>query len=222
MRNVNTEVWQMVQIFQWKRGCLVGCCCFSSFFFLHINVLMYIAQIVENYSRVQVGLKIHHWRKVKRDTCEGGHSSLVWPSHHIVLQRVGKDVTKFIVERATHTHRERESHTHATRASHWQWGRAVGSGETTLPHTHHRAASLPFKGQSFKVFTLMILSWFYRGFSWFFSPLSLQTLDSFSGLRCNYVQVLSCCLRISTARFYLKSTLLLLCFLPFMSKHRNS
>lgn len=64
--------------------------------------------------RVHVGLKTHHLRKVTRDNCE--HSG--WPSHCSKLQRVGKDVTKFIVERA---HTERQRLTHANGASHWQW-----------------------------------------------------------------------------------------------------
>lgn len=159
-------------------------------YFFHINVLMYIAQIVRELIAGPGGIKNpslkeseawHLWRRTLL-------SGLALPPH--VLQRVGKEVTKFIVERA-HTHTQRLSHTRKQSialtvrqsSGHW-WNNLIThtsqSGITLLQRSVFQ--SLHFDDLIMILLRIQLI---------FFS---LQTLDSFSGLRCNYVQVLSCCL----------------------------
>lgn len=111
------------------------------YFFFHINVLMYIAQIVRELIAGPGGIKNpslkeseawHLWRRTLL-------SGLALPPH--VLQRVGKDVTKFIVERAhTHTHTHRLTHTqteHRTDSEAEQWALVKQPYHTHGTERHH-------------------------------------------------------------------------------------
>lgn len=171
MKNVNTEVWQMNRLaFSMKAWWFGWLLLFFGIFF-HINVLMYIAQIVRELIAGPGGIKNpslkeseawHLWRRTLL-------SGLALPPH--VLQRVGKEVTKFIVERA-HTHRERLSHTHTqtehrTDSEAEQWALVKQPYHTHITERHHSPPKVSLSKSS--------LWWSYHDFiedsvDFFFSP----------------------------------------------------